>query len=328
MKILVTGGAGYIGSIVIEELLKLKYEVICLDRLTFGDNAVRHHYGNPLFTLKNFDIRNYELLKELILENDFFAVLHLAAIVGDPACKLYTKETKEINVQATLNLLELCNSNKVKKFIFASTCSNYGKMNDDKKFVDENSPLKPISLYAETKVEIENFILNNLDRNNYFSPTILRFSTVYGLSKRMRFDLTVNEFARDAFYNKKLIIYGENFWRPYCHVNDFAAAFIKVLNAEKNIHYNVFNVGNTDENYSKKMLAEIILKNISETKIEYVFKRDDPRDYRVNCDKISNLLGFKTSKSVNDGVVEIIDSLRHNTLGDVYSQNFYNIPIK
>ena len=171
------------------------------------------------------------------------------------------------NLDSSIWLFEKSKSAGVSKFIFSSTCSNYGKMDDPEAYVDENSKLAPVSLYAELKVKFENYMLNKPKKNENFSPTSLRFSTVYGLSPRMRFDLTVNEFTKDLTLGKELIVFGEQFWRPYCHVKDFSNAFITVLNSSKQkVAYNVFNVGDTKENYTKQMIVDEIKKVLPNSK--------------------------------------------------------------
>ena len=200
-------------------------------------------------------------------------------------------------------------------------------MNDPDAYVNENSKLAPVSLYAELKVKFENYMLTKPKKNENFSPTSLRFSTVYGLSPRMRFDLTVNEFTKDLTLGKELTVFGEQFWRPYCHVKDFSNAFITVLNSPKEkVAYNVFNVGDTKENYTKQMIVNEIKKVLPNSKIKYVKKIDDPRDYRVNCDKIKKELGFKISMTVPDGILEIKRIINENLIRDPEDQKYYNIP--
>ena len=180
-------------------------------------------------------------------------------------------------------LFDKCVEIKIPRFVFASTCSNYGKMSKSEIFVDEESPLAPVSLYAELKVKFENYMLKEKQHQDNFCPTVLRFSTVYGLSPRMRFDLTVNEFTKELTMGRELVVFGEQFWRPYCHVMDFSNAYLTLLktSAEK-VAYNVFNVGDTSENYTKQMIVDEIIKAIPDAKIKYVKKDEDPRDYRVN----------------------------------------------
>jgi len=326
-NILVTGGAGYVGSGLLRELLLKGYNVTCVDNLMFGRESLLDVWNNKNFTFINCDINNNEDLDRVFLKSNFYAVIHLAAIVGDPACKLYSDIAIKTNWNSSKWLIEKSKSAGVSKFIFASTCSNYGKMDNPEAYVDENSKLAPVSLYAELKVKFEKYMLSEMQKPSGFSPTSLRFSTVYGLSPRMRFDLTVNEFTKDLVLGKELYVFGEQFWRPYCHVKDFSKAFITVLNSpNEKVAYNVFNVGDTNENYTKQMIVDEIKKVLPNSKIKYVAKNDDPRDYRVNCDKIKKELGFKISMTVPDGIMEIKRAIQENLIHDPEDQKYYNIP--
>ncbi|MBT4952228.1 MAG: NAD(P)-dependent oxidoreductase [Pelagibacteraceae bacterium] len=326
-NILITGGAGYVGSGLLRELLLKGYNVTCVDNLLFGEESLLDIQHNKNFTFYKCDINNSKKLDEIFLKNNFDGVIHLAAIVGDPACKLYSDLAIKTNLDSSKWLLERSKIAKVSKFIFASTCSNYGKMDDPEAYVDENSKLAPVSLYAELKVKFEKYMLSENQKIDGFFPTSLRFSTVYGLSPRMRFDLTVNEFTKDLVLGKELIIFGEQFWRPYCHVKDFSNAFITVLDSpNEKVAYKVFNVGDTKENYTKKMIVNEIVKILPNSKITYVIKNDDPRDYRVNCDKIKNELGFKISMTVPDGIREIKRVIEKNLIKDPENQKYYNTP--
>ena len=181
------------------------------------------------------------------------------------------------------------------RFIFASTCSNYGKMKDANQYVDEDSELSPVSLYAETKVAVEMALLHSAG-NNGWCPTPLRFSTVYGVSPRMRFDLTVNEFTMEMLTTQHLKVFGEQFWRPYIHVWDVARAIQLVLSSPKSdVAGRVFNVGATDQNFQKQQLVEMIRPYAPSALVEFVRKNEDPRDYRVSFARITNQLGFKTT---------------------------------
>ena len=196
-KVLVTGAAGYIGSVLCNRLLDKRYEVIGVDNLFFGGEALLSLINNNNFKFIKADLREKNLVNNLVKGVD--SIIHLAAIVGDPACAKDPDKAKEINWDASVNLFNCAlNNSETKRFIFASTCSNYGKMKDDT-FVNENSTLNPVSLYARLKVDFENFILNSNTRED-FSPVSLRFATVYGLSPRMRFDLTVNEFSFSIYF--------------------------------------------------------------------------------------------------------------------------------
>ncbi len=322
-KVLVTGGAGYIGSVLVRILLDKGYQVRAVDSLKFGGDALFDVSQNPNFEFIKGDIRNDADIDSAIEGMDYIA--HLAAIVGDPACSKFSDEAKEVNDTASVSLFEKAEKAGIKKFVFASTCSNYGKMADPDSYVDENSELRPVSLYAELKVKFENYILNER-KNTKMCATALRFSTVYGFSPRIRFDLTVNEFTRNVCLTGEQEIWGPQFNRPYCHVDDLARAVVMVMEAsEEKVRAKVFNVGDTKENYSKRMLMEEIQKQLPETKVIYVDKTDDPRDYRVNCDLIKNELGFKITKKVPDGIREIAKLMKSGLITDALSQKFRNI---
>lgn len=321
-KVLVTGAAGYIGSVLTRQLLDAGYSVRGFDKLSFGGESLLSIFNHPKFEFVYGDIRNSEQISAALDGIDY--VVHLAAIVGDPACAQQPEIAKETNWEASVNLFDLCQKKNVQRFVFASTCSNYGKMEGDE-YVTEESPLRPVSLYAELKVKFEKYILESKTRDD-FIPTALRFATVYGISPRMRFDLTVNEFVRDLYFGKELEVFGEQFWRPYCHVEDLARSCLVVLQSEKEkVDHNVFNVGNTEENYTKKMIVNEILNVLPNAKIKYVHKEEDPRDYRVSFEKIKNVLGFKTTKTVPEGIRELVNLLESKLLTDPFSSKYRNI---
>lgn len=320
--VLVTGGAGYIGSVLVRILLKEGFKVRVIDNLMFGGEALLDVWNHPNFEFFKGDLRNLDDVKKSLTNIDH--VCHLAAIVGEPPCKKYPQETHDINWLASVQLYQQCEENKIQRFVFASTCSNYGKMPDTDKYLDETSPLNPISLYAETKVNFENYLLSF--SNTSICKTILRFSTVYGISSRIRFDLTVNEFTRDATLGKELLIYGENFWRPYCHVYDLANAMVLVLKSDTEaINNECFNVGDTSQNFTKKMLMDEIQKIVPSLKVTYKPIGEDPRDYRVNSDKIYQKIGFKISRTVPLGIREINALISNQVLSDPYSSHYRNI---
>ena len=321
-KILITGAAGYIGSVLTRQLLDKGYRVKGLDILKFGGESILSIYTHPNFEFMKGDIRNKDdLIKSL---DGVYAVIHLAAIVGDPACSSQPELAKETNWIATKLLFDLCSQkDHIKQFVFASTCSNYGKM-EGKDYLNENSLLKPISLYAQLKVKFEEHLLGKKPANGMVA-TSLRFSTVYGISPRLRFDLTVNEFMREVTTGKELVVFGEQFWRPYCHVEDLARACVLILESESSkVSQNVFGVGDTKENYQKQMIVEEILKIESNAQIRYVKRDEDPRNYRVNFNKIKNELGFNITKTVPDGLQEIHSILTNNLLIDPFSERYKN----
>ena len=322
-KVLVTGGAGYIGSVLVRILLDKGFYVRAFDSLKFGGDALYDVSQHPKFEFMKGDLRNDADIDKALEGMDHVA--HLAAIVGDPACSKFPEEANEVNWTASVNLFEKAEKAGIKRFVFASTCSNYGKMADPDSFVDEESELRPVSLYAELKVKFENYLLKEKKKSKT-AATALRFSTVYGFSPRIRFDLTVNEFTRNVCLTGEQEIWGPQFNRPYCHVDDLARAVMLVLKSpKKKIKANVFNVGDTKENYSKRMLMEEIQKQIPDAKAIYVDKTEDPRDYRVNCDKIKKELGFSITKKVPDGISEIIKLMKTGMITDAYSQKFRNI---
>ncbi len=322
-KILVTGGAGYIGSILVRLLLEEGYQVRVLDNLRFGGESIVELLNNPNFEFLKGDIRNQSDVEKAV--HGVYAVAHLAAIVGDPACAKEPDVARQTNFEGSKNLYHAAEQAGVQRFIFASTCSNYGKMANDAAFVSEESELRPVSLYAETKVAFEQFILSQ-PKTNTCIPTCLRFSTVYGISPRVRFDLTVNEFTRDVACGKELQIFGEQFWRPYCHVIDLSRSVIAAIQAETpRIAFEVFNVGDTGENYQKKMIAEEIQKQIPNAVISFVQRSEDPRDYRVNFDKIKNQLNFEITMRVPDGIRQIAQSIQDGFIASPYDKKYGNI---
>jgi nucleoside-diphosphate-sugar epimerase len=322
-KVLVTGGAGYIGSVLVRILLENKFHVRAFDSLKFGGDALFDVAQHPNFEFMKGDLRNEADIDRALEGMDHVA--HLAAIVGDPACSKFPEEANEVNWDASVKLFEKAEAAGIKRFVFASTCSNYGKMSDPDSYVDEESELRPVSLYAELKVKFEQFILQE-KRKSKMCATALRFSTVYGFSPRIRFDLTVNEFTRNVCMTGEQEIWGPQFNRPYCHVDDLARAVMLVLQSpKKKVRANVFNVGDTKENYSKRMLMEEIQKQIPTAKAHYVEKSEDPRDYRVNCDKIRDELGFSITKKVPDGIREIAKLMHSGIITDPHSQKFRNI---
>ncbi len=307
MKILVTGGAGYIGSVLTRQLLDKGYKVRVLDSLMYGGEPIIDLLNEPDFDFVKGDVRNEADVRKAMQGID--CVAHLAAIVGDPACAQNPELAKTTNMEGSQMLYNIANEMGVKKFVFASTCSNYGKMEDPNEFVTEESKLAPVSLYAETKVAVEQFLMSQSKDNNC-KPTCLRFSTVYGLSLRPRFDLTVNEFAKELALGRELVIFGEQFWRPYCHVYDLARSVVTVIEApEEKVAFDVFNVGDTSENYQKKMIIDEVMKVLPDAKIKYVSKNEDPRDYRVAFEKIKNKLGFELMFKVPDGIKQIVKVL-------------------
>jgi nucleoside-diphosphate-sugar epimerase len=326
MNVLVTGAAGYLGSTLVPLLLQSGHRVTGLDRLQHGGagRPLLGCWADPAFRFVRGDIRDAAAVGEALKGVE--AVVHLAAIVGDPACARAPEESRSINLDASLALAEAAQKLGARRFVFASTCSNYGKMADAEGFVDEDSELKPVSLYAETKVAVENALLDPA-RFPGLCTTALRLSTLFGVSPRMRFDLTVNEFVLELLTKRKLVVFGEQFWRPYVHVHDAARAFALVLSRSvADVDHQVFNVGSDDQNYRKKDLLELMAPIAPDAVIERVQKAEDPRDYRVGFSRIRTKLGYAPERSVESGVKELARLVDQGILPDLRSAEFTNTP--
>jgi nucleoside-diphosphate-sugar epimerase len=320
---LVTGGSGYIGALLVRELLEAGHDVRVLDSLLHGQEDIASEQESAGVQVIRGDIRDTDARKRALDGAD--SVVHLAAIVGDPACGRDPQLSDEVNVQATKGLVADAGEAGVQRLVFASTCSNYGRMTDPTVPITEDGELSPVSLYAEQKVSMEKLILGG--ETSSVKPTCLRFATVYGVGRRMRFDLTVNEFTRELWADRDLEVFGEQFWRPYIHVRDAGRAVRTVLEApEEKVAGNVFNAGRSGENYRKLDLVEEIGKQIDRGKVSYVHRDEDPRDYKVSFDKIRAELGFETLMTVPDGIAEIITALDAKAFGDPFDGRYKNIP--
>jgi nucleoside-diphosphate-sugar epimerase len=319
--ILVNGGAGYIGAPLCRELLSQGHEVRALDSILHGQEKVAEALEADGVDLRRADIRDDDARRSALKGAD--AVVHLAAIVGDPACARDPEESHSVNVEGSAAVRDDAKAAGVGRMIFASTCSNYGRMDDPTIPVTEEGTLAPVSLYAEQKVGIEKSLLEQ-DHGD-LSPTCLRFATVYGVAPRMRFDLTVNEFTRDLWAGKHLEVFGEQFWRPYVHAVDAGRGIATVLAAdEKLVRNEVFNVGRSGENYRKLDLVEEIRKVVDSGEVSYVKKDEDPRDYKVSFDKIKAVLGFETNMTVPDGIAEVAARLDEQAFGDPEDPQYRN----
>ena len=317
-KILVIGGAGYIGSVLVRKLLQKEYVVYVLDNLTYGDHGIKDLTNNPDFIFIKGDVRNLSDVLDAIKHVD--AVVHLAAIVGEPACSLKPEESIQVNYLATKMLAETCKYFQVNRFIFASTCSVYGESLSPDELLTEEATTNPISLYAEMKLKSEQALLEMLDDN--FSPTILRFATVYGVSPRMRFDLVVNLLTAKAIFDKEITIFGGSQWRPFIHVGDVADAIIKCLEAPiSQIRGQIFNVAS--QNIKIMELGKIIQKHIPSAKLIVRSEIKDRRSYKVSSNKINKTLGFKPSKKIEDGVLEIKEAIKQGVFTN-YTDKKYN----
>jgi len=320
MRVAISGGAGYLGALTAAEARAAGHEVRILDSLIHGQRGVAEKLAAEGVEVIEGDVRDAEMQAALLADADAF--IHLAAIVGDPACARDPELAVEVNLGASRALFAAAGELGVERVVFASTCSNYGRMSDPTTPITEDGVLAPVSLYAEHKVEMEKMLLAG-----DLGATCLRFATLYGAAPRMRFDLTVNEFTRELWADRELEIFGELFWRPYVHVADAARAIRIVLEAPREqIAGEVFNVGHSEENYRKLDLAEIITERVPGGKVSYVHRDEDPRDYKVGFEKIRDTLGFEPRMRVPDGVDEIATALDDQRFGDPFAPVHANVP--
>jgi nucleoside-diphosphate-sugar epimerase len=318
----VTGAAGYIGALVCEEMLSAGRRVRGVDVLLHGQRTVADDLTCTGIEVIEGDVRDAEVRRRALKGAE--EVVHLAAIVGDPACARDPALSQAVNVDAALALVADAAAAGTRRLVFASTCSNYGRMADPATPIDESGTLAPVSLYAEQKVAVERAVLGA--NGHGLRATCLRFATVYGVAPRMRFDLTVNEFTRDLWADRELEVFGEQFWRPYIHVRDAARAVRTVLQApDERVAGEVFNAGRSGENYRKLDLVEEIHRQIDRGRVHYVRRDEDPRDYKVNFDKIRSVLRFETENTVPDGVAEIVAALDNGRFGDPFASTYRNI---
>jgi len=321
-KLLLIGGEGYIGNVVAQYLLDIGYNVTSLDNLLFNNNhCVLHKIQNPNYNFIYGDMIDKDHLNNILAGVD--GVVLLAGLVGDPITKKYPEESSIINDLGVINTIDLCVKNNIEKFVFVSTCSNYGLIKENE-LADEKFDLQPLSLYAKSKVKAEKYILS-LKNKTDMCPTILRFATAFGLSPRMRFDLTISEFTRDMALGKDLLVYDAHTWRPYCHVQDFARLIHTVLEApSKKVAFEVFNAGGDLNNATKQMIVDSIHKKIPDAKVRYQEHGSDPRNYRVNFNKVKSTLGFEPRYSVQDGIDELVDAINNHVFEHVEeNRNFY-----
>jgi nucleoside-diphosphate-sugar epimerase len=322
-RTLVTGGAGYIGMLLADELLAAGREVTVLDVLAHGQSEHARTLRERGVELVEGDIRDPGARARALADAD--AVVHLAAIVGDPACARDPELAQAVNVDASLALAADAARTGAERFVMASTCSNYGRMADPAVPIDETGVLAPVSLYAEQKVAVEQHLLA-LDPAP-FAVTCLRFATVYGAAPRMRFDLTVNEFTRDLWADRRLEVFGEQFWRPYVHVRDAARGIRAVLEAPlEQVSGEVYNVGDSAENYRKLDLVERIREQLDRGEVAFVHRNEDPRDYKVSFEKIHARLGYEVSMTVPAGIGEVIEALDAGRFPDSFDVRYRNVP--
>ncbi len=320
----VVGGAGYVGNVLTRRLLDGGYKVRVLDRLIFDHGAaIAPLLEHPGFELVLGDLRDPAVVDEALEGSTDVALL--AGLVGDPITKTYPDLSNSINRDGCEALVKSLDGRGLDRLVFTSTCSNYGLRTSDD-LATEESELAPVSLYAEHKVELERCILSESERGVDYTPTVLRISTAYGLSPRMRFDLTISEFTRTLAAGLELVVYDADTWRPYCHVSDISKAVMTALEAPaEDVAGEVFNVGHSDENYTKRMVVDVVQEAIGGTgKVSFEEGGRDPRNYRVNFDKIQNRLGYQPDVRVPQSVAAVARAVQAGAYDDFESRHgFY-----
>ncbi len=314
-RVLIVGYAGYIGTVLARHLLRRDYLVRGMDCFVYDtQNVVVSALGEPGFEFALGDLADEAAIDRAL--DGITDVVVLGGLVGDPITKKYPDASDAINLNGMRRALEAMNGRGLNKVIFVSTCSNYGQIPEDA-VADESYELKPLSLYAKAKVAAEKFLLSDPGQFD-FRPTVLRFATAFGMSPRMRFDLTVSEFCRDLYFGKDLLVYDAHTWRPYCHVEDFGEVIRRVLEAPVDtVAGEVFNAGGEENNMTKQMIVDTILSRLPDAKVRYQPEGPDPRNYRVDFTKIRERLHFKPLYTVEDGVDELIAALDAGLFADI-----------
>src|SRR3990172_11920210 len=325
--VLVTGGAGYIGSLLIGELLRNGYRVTVLDKLLFGGDSIVNYLSHPNFHFMKVDVWEPRALREVLKGEKYGpdAVVHLAAIVGFPACQAVGREVAwRYNVEVTQHVFEQAEELGAKRFVFASTYSTYGQ-SPDGRLVTEESPLNPQSLYAETKIAAEEYLLRQ--KKAGCAPLIFRFATLYGISPRTRFDLIVNQFVLDAYTKRELLIYQRGYSRSFVHVRDVVAGIMLGLDSpEAKVRGQVYNLGTDNGNYTKDEIVNLVLKRMPETTVEYknLTFGGDMRDITVSFEKIRRQLGYQAQFDVDDGVREVVNALSSGMIRNPTDEHYRN----
>jgi nucleoside-diphosphate-sugar epimerase len=321
MRVLVTGAAGYIGSRLVAHLARAGAEVVAFDRFDFGAEGLTSLREFPELRLVKGDVRDRHQVETAMHGCD--AVIMLAAVVGEPACNADPASAEQINRDAAIAAIGLAQTLGVKRFIFFSTCSNYGLL-DPSQLADEETPLHPLSLYASTKVDVERFALS---ASGAMTITVLRLGTICGLSGRMRFDLLVNDMARAAALGQTIEIYRPNAWRPFLHVADAGRVVECVLGAPaERVNRRVFNV--VGGNYQKAGLADIARKHFPDVRIVVTNSQPDKRDYRVSGERIERELGFKTAHTIEEAFLEVAAAVSDGVFVDPMWPGYCATPLR
>jgi len=322
-KVLVIGGAGYIGSALLPKLLDAGYKVRLLDLFLYGEAPIAPIKQHANLEIIRADFRQIDKIVEAV--RGVGSVIHLGAIVGDPACALSEELTIEVNLMATRMIAEICQGFHVERFVFASTCSVYGASDE---VLDERSKLNPVSLYAKTKIACENVLNEMARKDNSFSPIILRFSTIFGLSGRTRFDLVVNLLTAKACFENKITVMGSDQWRPFLHVDDAAESVFCALKAPLSVvKGQVYNVGGNQLNYTLGEAGDMIAKLVPGSELLDLGMDGDRRNYRVSFNKIEKHLQFSPKWTLEQGILQVVEAIQAGSVSSYESPEFSNAKV-
>lgn len=313
-SILLVGGAGYVGTVLTSHFLKLGFKVKILDNFVYeNQKSIEAFLGDDNYEFFYGDLGNNENLKKASIGVDYVVIL--GGLVGDPITKKFPEASHLINDVGIINCIDFFDDKEIKNLIFISTCSNYGLIGENQ-LADEEFELNPLSLYAKAKVSAELHLMSKKNEVKY-TGTVLRFATAFGLSPRMRFDLSVSEFVRDLYFGQELVVFDENTWRPYCHIRDFARLVELVVAAKPElVNFEIFNAGGETNNFTKKMIVDSIVSYLPDAKITYGANGSDPRNYKVSFKKVKDRLGFEPKYSVRQGIEELISALKIGVYAD------------
>jgi nucleoside-diphosphate-sugar epimerase len=325
--VILTGGAGYIGSYLTGELLRQGYQVMVIDDLLFGGESLLSYLPHPNFHFVKANVWESRAIRTS-LRDDWStprAIVHLAAIAGFPACQAVGRQVAwRYNVEATQRVFEQAVELGIERFLYASTYSNYG-LSPDGKPVTEDSPLNPQSLYAETKIAAERYLLGHRDAS--CAPLIFRIATLYGLSPRPRFDLIVNQFTLEAYTKRELLIYQRGYSRSFLHLQDAIFGLCIGLEVEVDkIRGQVYNLGSENGNFTKDQIVTMVLKRLPETVVHYkdMTFGGDMRDITVSFEKAKRELNYVTRFTPDDGIREVLNALRAGIIRNPFDQHYRN----
>ena len=317
--VLVVGGAGYIGSALLPRLLEKGHRVRVLDLLMFGREPIKSVEDHPRLEVVQGDFQYPQMVIESMQDID--SVIHLGAIVGDPACNLDEDVTINVNLIATQVLAQQAKLANVDRFLFASTCSVYGACDET---LDERSEVRPVSLYGNSKLAAEQVLWDMADDD--FMPTIMRFATIYGLSGRTRFDLVVNLMAAQAKLEGQITVFGGEQWRPFVHVQDAARAISMIVDAPKDdVGNQILNVGSDSQNYTIQQIAEAVHDQVVGSKLIIDNEEIDVRNYRVSFRKIQEMLGFEPKWTLDSGIQQVLEAIASGEVTDYRATHYSNV---